>query len=233
MLSRRRPNPCGMIEPGHTARGALVPPSPGELTVQERKLPQWLAVLVLLLSVAMMPSDVRAGHNYNAYFGSYARHSQTNALRPHYVAATSTVNWGTSENNASHRDFFRPYWVIVIQDEYHSPTALSSVEVTASSAYVYWFVTPVVNASDTTCLEPSSNPVECTRVRVRHRESAYPGASGAERAQGVCHEMGHAVGFRDWAYGHTGCMGGGTANAGQISSQEINAINYCYANGVC
>lgn len=49
----------------------------------------------------------------------------------------------------------------------------------------------------------------------------------------MCHEMGHAVGFREYAFGHVGCMGGGTPNAGQIAQQEVDAINYCYAFGAC
>jgi len=43
--------------------------------------------------------------------------------------------------------------------------------------------------------------------------------------------MGHAVGFWDWAFGHVGCMGGGTPNGRQIAQQEVDAINYCYAFG--
>lgn len=139
---------------------------------------------------------------------------------------------GTSESDAALRDFWRPYWIVVLQNEY-DPTSLNSQEVSSGSSYVYWFVTSAVTNSDAACLAPSSNPVECTRARVRHRQSAYPGASGQARAQGVCHEMGHTVGFGEYAFGHVGCMGGGTPNGGNIASQEVAAINYCYAFGSC
>ena len=68
---------------------------------------------------------------------------------------------------------------------------------------------------------------------IQFRESAYPNASGQARSQAACHEIGHAVGFWDYAFGHVGCMGGGTANNGVLAHQEIVAIDYCYAFGAC
>ena len=102
-----------------------------------RPLLRLAVVLTILMPIAGVPSDALASHNCDGGFGSYAKNTATCADWPHFVAASRTVNWGTNENNANHRNFFRPYWIIVIQDEYHVPTALNSVEVSSSDAYVF------------------------------------------------------------------------------------------------
>ena len=90
------------------------------------------------------------------------------------------MNWASTEDNQAHKDFWRPYWLVVAPNEYGTPSA-----------------------------------------------------TGQARAQAVCHEMGHTVGFGEYAFGHIGCMGGGTSNGGQIHNEEVAAINYCYAFGSC
>jgi hypothetical protein len=77
---------------------------------------------------------------------------------------------------------------------------------------------------------------EPSRVHTRAGATSgvcVPECNRGKTSTGCLPRNGPAVGFRDWAFGHIGCMGGGTPNAGQIAGQEIDAINFCYAFNAC
>jgi hypothetical protein len=86
----------------------------------------------------------------------------------------------------------------------------------------YWtWVTEVEydNKTNISAQETSGGPVRITSITSWEH---------LRRGQGVCHEIGHGVGFRDYASPTTGCMGGGTPNGGVLDSHEIAHLNACY-----
>jgi hypothetical protein len=187
---------------------------------------------VIVVPAAPAVHVAEASHGCDERFGSYWRDASDRCRAGrHFIARSRVVNWASTEDNQAHKDFWRPYWLVVAPNEYGT-THLDTREVSPLEAYILWRVDPV-QFTNVGCIYPSSNPVECSQALIRFRQSAYPSATGQARAQAVCHEMGHTVGFGEYAFGHIGCMGGGTSNGGQIHNEEVAAINYCYAFGSC
>ena len=157
----------------------------------------------------------------------------------HYISYTSFVTYGSSESNGNHRAILAAFWGWVMNYQYGPRTAVAVDKVPSQNAYVYWFVTPLPSGvgADARCMEytnVSSNPAECSRARVRHNESGINRGSKSAKRQGVCHEVGHTLGFIDYPGGSTnGCMGGGTANGGVLRTHEINHLNACYGSNDC
>lgn len=180
------------------------------------------AALSIIAGSTLFASDASA-----AGFGSYATPS------PHYIANSTSLGYASSETNTAHLNFYANFWAFFMGG-YDNVTILSTYPTSLGSAYFFWYVDPVPN-SNTGCVAQnnSTNPPTCSRARTIFAESTYPGSPGPEMAQRVCHEIGHAVGFTDYAFGSIGCMGGGTANAGNLAQIEIDVMNYCYAFGAC
>jgi len=96
---------------------------------------------------------------------------------------------------------------------------------------VYWFATTAVSSSDALCVrwaDQNSTPKKCNQVRVRHPwKKVFDGTSDNTWKQGICHEVGHSVGFDDSSpETSAGCMSGGSN--GTLSTHEINHINNQY-----
>lgn len=148
------------------------------------------------------------------------------------------LSYGSSETNSDHRAKFEDLYRWNITQEYHQRTTLVTDERSPGSSYYFWYVDdldPGVGARYFCTTEiAQSHPDLCRRARVIHNEYYINSSSStdASRSQGICHEMGHAVGFGENMTGD-GCMDGGRTNAGHLSAHEIDHINYCYAFGSC
>lgn len=161
---------------------------------------------------------------------SHAQGFGSSAIPVHYVLGDNTIYWTSLEGNQTHHNYFYNFWLWVTEAEYQY---LSSIDAQENSAWynMYWFVTPLEASSDTLCMsyaDPTQNPPTCALVRVRHREQGIESWTDAGRAQAVCHEIGHGVGFVDYAHGNVGCMGGGSSNSGHLDIAEVAHLNACY-----
>lgn len=189
----------------------------------DRQIRSRVVIIALALIAVLVPATV-AAHGFG-----------TSASPAHYIANTGNITHGSSETNSAHRAALQDHYLWEMEIEYEYKTALSAAQTSATTAYLYWFVTPLDAGADAACVayqNQSHNPPICERARVRHREQTILTASEDSKLQGVCHEIGHTLGFSHGGPA-TGCMGGGTPNRGVTSQHEIDHINLCYGMYLC
>lgn len=122
-----------------------------------------VTVLLVVAGAALVPGEVNA----ESGFGSYA------TPEPHYVSRLASITHGSSELNQSHRDFFSPYFLWMIESEYDNRTALTVNPSSSNTAYVYWYAAPVPrsNSNCGTYANRNSNPPSCSRAYVELAEA--------------------------------------------------------------
>lgn len=177
-----------------------------------------LALLIVGFGLLALPA---LGHGFG-----------TTANPDHYIADSNFHTWVSTEGTQAHFNYLDPLFDGRMTGQYGNRTDLSVGELGSytSTVDVYWFATPDVTSADATCMawfDAGSTPPKCERVRVRLAESKIGVVSDDQWRQGICHEVGHSVGFDDSVPEvNTGCMSGGPN--GVLSSHEINHINGQY-----
>lgn len=139
-------------------------------------------------------------------------------------ADSSVHTWVSTEGNVSERNFWTPRWTSGGENNYE-PTDLTFTKVSSYSSWtdIYWYVTNISAAGDTTCMNWSTSQM-CEQFRVRIDTDADNLPILQERNL-VCHEIGHTVGFGHGT-DHTSCMSGGNNNI--LGWWEVNLINGRY-----
>lgn len=162
--------------------------------------------------------------------GSTAAHGFGTSANPdHYIADGPGHTWISVETNASHRNYLDPLFDGRMTGQYGARTDMTVAELTTyiNTVDVYWEATLSVTSSDAQCMQWVVYNQICDRVRIRHPESKIGVASANTWRQGMCHEIGHSVGFDDSSPENAiGCMSGG--GVGVLSSHEIGHINAQY-----
>lgn len=150
----------------------------------------------------------------------------------HYVADDRSHTYVTTESDISYRSKVDPHFDSVMYNQYYVRTDLTGGEHSTYYTYtdVYWYVTTEVSTSDAACVRwynSTSTPKKCDQVRVRLAQARVDVVSDDTLRQGICHEVGHSVGFDDsQPETNTGCMSGGSN--GTLSTHEIGHINGWY-----
>lgn len=150
----------------------------------------------------------------------------------HYIADSNFHTWVSTEGTQAHFNYLDPLFDGRMTSQFGNSTDMVVQELGSytTTVDVYWFATPAVSSSDATCMawfDAGSTPPKCEQVRVRLPESKIGTIPVDQWRQGICHEVGHSVGFDDSIpESSTGCMSGGPN--GVLSTHEINHINGQY-----